>query len=210
MGPAFEDPGLGDLSIDDYADDLLALLTHLEIDRAVMSGVSMGGYVAFGMLRRAPDRVAGLILSNTRATADSVEARAARDKTIDLARREGPAGIATAMVPKLLGETMRREQPDLADAVRRLILVNSTEGIVAALGAIKTRPDATPTLGSVSCPALVIAGEEDAIIPVADAEAMHTAMPGSSLIVLPRVGHLSNLESPAAWGSAVEAFLGRE
>ena len=207
VGPAFEDPGLGNLSIDDYADDLLALMTHLEIDRAVMCGVSMGGYVALAMLRRGAARVAGLVLSNTRATADSDEAKAGRDKMIDLVRREGAAAIATAMVPKLLGAATSREQPDLQDAVRRLILVNSTEGIVAALGALKTRPDSTPLLSAIKFPTLVITGAEDAIIPVADAESMHAAIPGSSLIVLPRVGHLSNLEDPAGWGRAVEEAM---
>lgn len=205
VGPAFEDP-LGALSIDDYADDALALLTHLEIERAVVAGVSMGGYVAFAIHRRAPDRLAGLVLSNTRAAADSDDARAARDRMIELANREGAAGVAREMLPRLLGETTRREQPDLEDAVRRLILVNSTEGIVAALGALKTRPDATPMLPQVACPTVIIAGAEDVIIPVAEAEAMHDAIPNSSLVVIPRVGHLSNLEAPALWGRAFERW----
>ena len=209
VGPAFEDPGLGHLSIDDYADDLLTLLTHLDIDRAVMCGVSMGGYVALAMLRRGVRRVAGLVLSNTRATADSDEAKAGRDKMIDVVNRDGAAGIAAAMLPKLLGNTTTREQPDLQDAVRRLILVNSAEGIVTALGALKTRPDSTPLLPAITCPTLVITGAEDAIIPVADAESMHAAIPGSELIVLPRVGHLGNLEDPPAWGRALEATLNK-
>lgn len=203
VGPAFEDAGLAGLTMDDYADDVLALLTHLEIDRAVVCGLSMGGYVAFAMRRRAPGRVAGLVLSNTRAAADSDAAREGRDKMIDLARREGAAGIAREMVPKLLGESSRKQQPDLEDAVRRLILVNSTEGIVTALGAMKTRPDSTPLLEAITCPTLVITGEEDVIIPPAEAEAMQRAIPGSSLVMLPKVGHLSNLEAPGEWGKAL-------
>ena len=207
VGPAFEDPGLAGLSIDDYADDVLALMTHLEVERATVCGLSMGGYVAFGMMRRAASRVAGLVLSNTRAAADTDAAKAGRDKMIDLARAEGPAGIAREMVPKLLGATTRERQPDLEEAVRRLILVNSVEGITTALGALKARPDSTPLLASINCPALVITGDEDVIIPVAEAEAMHRAMPASSLVVLPRVGHLANLEAPNEWGSALERFL---
>jgi pimeloyl-ACP methyl ester carboxylesterase len=202
-GPAFEDPGLAGLSMDGYADDVLALMTHLEIDRAVVCGLSMGGYVAFAMWRRAPKRVAGLVLSNTRAAADSDEARAGRDKMSDLARREGAEGIAREMVPKLIGATTRAAQPDLDVAVRRLILMNSTEGIVTALGALKTRPDSTPLLGAIACPTLVISGEEDVIIPPAEAEAMHQAIPGSSLVVLPKVGHLSNLEDASGWSRAI-------
>jgi pimeloyl-ACP methyl ester carboxylesterase len=207
VGPAFEDPGLAGLTMDDYADDVLALMTHLDIQRAVVCGVSMGGYVAFAMRRRAPGRIAGLVLSNTRAAADSEAGREGRDKTIALARREGPTGIAREMVPKLLGETTRKDQPDLEDAVRRLILVNSTEGIVAALGAMKTRPDSTPLLAAIDCPTVVITGTEDAIIPATEAEAMHRAIPGSSLVVLPKVGHLSNLEAPAEWGRAIGSAL---
>jgi 3-oxoadipate enol-lactonase len=208
VGPAFEDPGLAGLSIDDYADDVLALLTHLDIDRAVVCGLSMGGYVALAMWRRAPKRVAGLVLSNTRAAADSEEGRAGRDRMIALAGQEGAEGIAREMLPRLLGATTRAEQPDLEVAVRRLILVNSTEGIVAALGALKTRPDSTPLLATITCPTLVISGEEDVIIPPAEAEAMHHAIPVSALAVLPRAGHLSNLEAPSTWGQAIAtAFL---
>jgi pimeloyl-ACP methyl ester carboxylesterase len=205
--PAFEDPGLAGVSMDGYADDILELLAHLDIDRAVVCGVSMGGYVAFAVFRRAPASVAGLVLSNTRAAADSADARAGRDRMIDLARREGSAGIAREMLPRLLGATSRADQPDLEDAVRRLIVVNSTEGIVAALEALKTRPDSTPLLDTISCPALVIAGEEDVIIPVTEAEAMHQAIRGSLLVVLPKAGHLSNLEVPSLWSGALEKHL---
>jgi len=207
VGPAFEDPALSGLSIDDYADDVLALMTHVEVDRAVVCGVSMGGYVAFAMWRRAAARVTGLVLSNTRAAADSPEARAGRDRTIALVRTGGANALAAEMVSRLLGETTRREQPDLEDAVRRLILVNSTEGIVSALAALRDRPDATPLLPTISGPTLVVGGAEDAVVPVPETETMHRALPGSRLVILPRAGHLSNLEAPMAWGKALETFL---
>ena len=207
-GAAFEDPGLTGLSIDDYADDVIALLAHLEIDRAVLGGVSMGGYVAFGVLRRAPGRVAGLLLSNTRATPDSDEARAGRERMIQLAREHGAAAIADQMVPKLLGETTKKDQPDLVQAVRRLILMNSVEGLATAIGALRDRQDSTPLLSTIDFPTLVIAGAEDTIIPVPETEAMHRAIPGSSLVVLPRAGHLSNLEDPYGWRKALDAWLG--
>jgi len=207
VGPAFEDPGLGQLSMDDYAQDVLALAAHLELDRFVLCGVSMGGYVAFALQRLAPGRVAGLILSNTRAAADSAEGRAGRDRMIDLARREGPEAVAREMVPRLLGKTTGESQPDLAEAVRRLIVVNSVDGIVSALVALKGRPDSAPGLGQIACPALVITGDEDAIIPVSEAEVMTRGIPNASIVVLPKIGHLSNLEDPGAWSRAVEAGL---
>jgi pimeloyl-ACP methyl ester carboxylesterase len=207
-GFAFDEPGLDALTMDDYAQDVLALMAHLDLDRAAVAGVSMGGYVAFAMLRRAPRRITHLVLSNTRATADSDEARANRDKMIELVRREGPRAIADAMVEKLLGETSRREQPDLIDAVRGLIVVNGADGLAAAFGALKTRPDSRPLLCQIACPTLVVVGDEDAIIPHDESEAMQREIPGSRLAVIARTGHLSSLEDPTAWNREVAAFLG--
>lgn len=207
MGPAFEDPGLGSLSIDDYAQDVLALVTHLDLERFVVCGLSMGGYIAFALQRLAPSRISGLILSNTRAGADSAEGRAGRDHLIAVVQQDGAEAVSREIVPRLLGETTRREQPDLSDAVRRLIVVNSADGIATALGALKSRPDSTPTLGAIACPTLIITGDEDAIIPVSEAEIMERGISKSSLVVLPKVGHLANLEAPGEWSRAVEASL---
>jgi pimeloyl-ACP methyl ester carboxylesterase len=196
------------MTIDRYAADVLALMDHLEIREAIVGGLSMGGYVAFGMVRQAKARVAGLVLANTRASADTAEARANRDRMIDLARREGPEAIARAMLSKLLGETTRREQPDLTEAVGRMIRANSREAIAAALGALRDRPDSTPLLSSIDCPALIIAGEEDTLIPRIDADAIHAAIKGSHLVMLPRVGHLGNLEDSRGFTAALTEFLG--
>jgi pimeloyl-ACP methyl ester carboxylesterase len=208
-GTAFEDPGLAGLSIDDYADDVLALVSHLECDRVAVGGVSMGGYVALAMVRRAPARLLGLLLSNSRASADTPEARVARGKLIERVAEEGAAAVVTAMLPKLLGETTARTQPDLVDAVRRLMLMNSPDGITAALRALRDRPDSTPLLASIQMPALVITGDEDQVIGRAEAESMHQAMPGSELVVLPRAGHLSNLEDARGWNSSLARWLAR-
>jgi pimeloyl-ACP methyl ester carboxylesterase len=198
------------MTIDGYAADVVALMDHLEIARAVVAGLSMGGYVAFGMVRQAKARVAGLVLAHTRASADSPEGRGNRDRMIDLARREGPEAIARAMLPKLLGETTWREQPDLAQAVGRMIRANTGDAIAAALAALRDRPDSTPLLSSIDCPALIIAGEEDALIPRADADAMHAAIKGSRLVVLPRVGHLGNLEDASAFSGVLAEFLSHD
>ena len=207
MGPAYEDPGAADLSIDDYARDIAALATHLDIERGIMAGVSMGGYVALAFRRLFPSRVSGLVLSNTRASADSAEARAGRDRMIELVRREGVAAVAAEMTPRLLGESTRRDRPDLEDAVLRLILVNAPESFATALAALRERADSTPLLSSIDVPTLVIAGDEDVITPTADAEILHRGIAGSSLVVLPRIGHLSNLEDPLAWNAALHQFL---
>lgn len=207
MGPAFEDLGLSGLTIEDYADDVLALMTHLEIEDAAVAGLSMGGYVAFAMLRRARERVNALVLSNTRAIADSSQARDARAASIALVQREGAAGIAREMRAKLLGESTRRGQPDLEEAVTRLILVNAPDAIIAALGALRDRPDSTSLLPSIAVPTLVTAGDEDSIVNLAESHSMQQAIPGSTLVTLPRTGHLGNLEAPGPWNAAVDTFL---
>jgi pimeloyl-ACP methyl ester carboxylesterase len=202
-GPAFDHLDLNGVTLDDYAADVLALMTHLDIERAVVAGVSMGGYVAFAMLRRASARVAGLVLANTRAIPDSAEAKSGRDRMIALLEREGTSAIAREMLPKLLGKTTRDEQPDLMDVVGHLIQMNSPAAIAAALIALKDRPDSTPLLSSISCPTTIVSGEEDAIIPAAETTSMQQAIRGATLITMPKVGHLSNLEAPSAFNDVL-------
>lgn len=186
---------LGSITMADYATDVLGLMDRLDVQDATVCGVSMGGYVAFAMLRQAPERVSALILAHTRATADTPASREGRDRMIALAQREGPPAIANEMIPKLLGATTQRERPDEVARVRALIEANTTEAIVAALGALKTRPDSTPLLASIRCPTTIVHGDEDVIIPLADAEAMHHGIAGSRLIRVPNAGHLEGVRS---------------
>jgi pimeloyl-ACP methyl ester carboxylesterase len=204
-GPAFEAVGLDAVTIDAYASDVFELMAHLDIPKAYIGGLSMGGYVAFAMLHQAPERITGLVLANTRAAADSPRGKVNRSQMLELIAREDAAGVASEMVPKLLGETTRREQPDLSEAVTRLIVANPPEAIAAAVRAMRDRPDSTPLLARLACPVTIVHGGEDALIPVSEAEAMHAAIPGSRLVVLPRAGHLSNLEDPSGFAAAVMA-----
>jgi pimeloyl-ACP methyl ester carboxylesterase len=194
-------------TLDDYAADVLSLMTHLEIDRAVIAGVSMGGYIAFSIFRRAAGRVAGLLLANTRATADSAEGLAGRDRMIALAQREGAAGVAKDMVPKLLGECSRRDQPDLVEMIRRMIEANPVDALVLGLRAMKQRFDSTTLLPTIGCQTVVIGGEEDAVISRAELEAMALNIPGARTVLIPRAGHLTNLEAPAAFNEAMTQLL---
>lgn len=207
VGPSFEHVGLEHASMTTHAADVFELMNHLDAERPVVGGLSMGGYVTFALLRKAASRIAGLILADTRATADSAEALAARDRLVEVAQRDGPAGVAREMVPVLLGATTRREQPDLAEALSRLITANSTDGIVAGIRAIKQRPDSTDLLDTITCPTLVICGEEDALIPAAECRALARAIPGAELVAIPGAGHLPNLEAPLLFSKAVREFL---
>jgi 3-oxoadipate enol-lactonase len=205
-----EVPPLGDVTVDDYARDAVALLDLLGVARAVVVGLSMGGYVTFALLRQAPGRVRGLVLADTRPQADSEEGRAKRREMLALVERDGVEGVADVMMPALLGRTSRSDRPALAVEVRRLVLANHPDAVAAAVSAMMTRPDSTPLLASIECPTLVVVGEEDAITPVADATALHESIPGSRLAVLPAAGHLSNLEAPEAFSGALARFLSEQ
>jgi pimeloyl-ACP methyl ester carboxylesterase len=209
-GFGLSDPGVpapDDARMRQYADDMLQLMMHIEAPRAVIGGLSMGGYIALAMARARPERLSGLVLADTRAAADSDETRANRDRLIGVLDRDGPLGVATDLLPKLLGETTHREQPDLGDAVRRMIEGNTPDGIRAAILAMKHREDATPVLQTLACPALIVCGAEDVVTPPSESERMQQQRPGSVLRMLPHAGHLSNLENAPAFNEALADWL---
>ena len=196
-------------SMDQYADDLVGLLDVLHIERAVVAGLSMGGYVAFALWRRHPQRVRALVLCNTRPGADTDEGREKRRKLIATAREQGMGPVADAQLTGMLGKTTRSNRPEIANVVHRMISSQPVDGVVGALEAMMSRPDSTPALASIDVPTLIVAGEEDTIIPMAEAKAMQAAIRGSTLEVITGTGHLSNLERPAAFNHVVSEFLAK-
>jgi 3-oxoadipate enol-lactonase len=186
-----------------YASDIFDLMTHLRVPAATLVGLSMGGYVALAMAALQPGRVSGLVLADTRATADGPEARSARDRMVERVRRDGPAGVATDMLSKLLGETTRRNRPELGGHVRALIEANGPEGIEAAILAMKGRADHSAALGAFRFPATVVCGAEDVITPPSECEAMSHQIPGARFIRIDGAGHLTNLEAPQAFNAAL-------
>ena len=156
--------------MDDYAGDVVALMDALGIETAVIGGLSMGGYVTFALFRQAPERFDGVILADTKAQADTAEGQAGRRAMSETLRGSGVSAVVDELLPKLLGETTHRERPQVLADARRLMEANQPDAIDAALHALMTRPDSTPDLPRISCPALVIVGQEDAVTPAADAE----------------------------------------
>jgi 3-oxoadipate enol-lactonase len=197
--------GAAATTVDEHADAVLALLRHLNIEQAAIGGLSMGGYVTFALYRKAPQRFQAMILADTRADADTPEARANREKMQAAVREQGAKAAAQVMVPKLLGR--RAENPAMASVVREIILHNEPQGIVDALDALKTRPDSTPTLAQITCPTLVVVGDEDELTPVALSEAIARGVPASTLTVIPGAAHLSSFEQPEAFDRALWSFL---
>jgi pimeloyl-ACP methyl ester carboxylesterase len=194
-------------TLDDYARDVLTLVDRLGVGHIVVAGVSLGGYVALALARLAPARLSGLVLVDTKAPADSPEAREGRARMSEVLGNRGTGGVADEMLPKLLGETTRREQPATVELVRSIILTNDPEGVRRAIVRLRDRPDATPVLGSIAVPTLVVVGDEDVVTPPAEAERLAAAIRGARLERIPSAGHLSTLEQPAAFNRVLADFL---
>lgn len=187
----------------DAARDVVALLDKLELDQVVLGGCSMGGYLAMAVLRQAPERVGGLILIDTKATADTPEAAQTRLDVANRAEAEGVKGwLADGNLPKLLADTA---SADVRARVRELIDEQPPSGVAWAARAMRNRPDSVDLLRGTEVPALVIVGERDALTPLDAANTMVEALPDATLAVLPEVGHLTPLEDPVG---VVEAILG--
>jgi YbgC/YbaW family acyl-CoA thioester hydrolase len=195
-------------SIARYADDLIGVLDALGVGQAVACGLSMGGYIVLELVRRYADRLRGIVLADTKAEADSAEARRGRDELAGIAEREGAGAVADRLLPRLVAPVTRTAQPEVVGQVREMIERQPVAGIVGALRALRDRPDSTATLGTVRVPALVLVGAEDAITPPAAAEAMAAAIPGARYVRIPAAGHLAPLEQPLPVARALGDFLG--
>lgn len=194
-------------SLDEAAQAVLATLDELNVSRAVFGGCSMGGYVAMAVLRAAPSRVSGLILINTKATADTDQARATRFAVADRAEAEGTDWLADQMLTTLLGPTTLTERPEVEAELRTLIAAQSSSAVAWAQRAMAARPSSVELLRGSGLPALIVRGTEDALIPGEEASTMASALPNSKLVELPGIGHLAPLEAPADLAAAVTHWL---
>jgi len=201
----------GDLSapsVDVAAADVLELLDELGLQRVVLGGCSMGGYVAMAVLRRAPERVAGLLLVDTKAEADTEQARDDRLAAADRAEREGTEGwLADGTVPNVLGATTQQQRPQVVSEIREQVSSQPAEGVAWAQRAMAGRPDSAETLRGFTGPALVVAGEEDALTPPEAARNLAALLPNSAQRVVPRTGHLVPAEDPEAFAATVRPWL---
>jgi 3-oxoadipate enol-lactonase len=201
------DSAAGPATMNRMAHDVAELMDQLEIPRAVIGGLSMGGYVALAFYKQFPSRVRGLVLADTRAQPDTEEAKQTRAQQAEQAMSEGTAGIADAMLPKLLTPDTVSKRPEIVIRVREMMLKTKPEGAASALMGMAEREDQTPLLSQISAPSLILVGAEDAITPVADSEKMHRAISDSRLVVLENAGHVSNLERTEQFNHALLGFL---
>jgi len=190
-----------------HADDLLRLLEEEKIARAVFVGVSIGGYILFEFWCRYRERVAALVLSNTRAEPDTEQGKANRLKSIEDSRQRGPGLFFDAQTQSLVGETTRRNRPDLVVQARAMMQMMTVDGLAAVQHGMAQRPDSVPILSGINVPALVIAGEEDVLTPLAHAQIMQKHIPGAKLKVISRSGHYAAMENPEEYAGVLRQFL---
>lgn len=188
------------------AHDVLARMDVLGLERVVVGGCSMGGYVAMAVLREAPERVAGLVLADTRFTADGPEARANRLAMADRVLAEGVGWVPDAVLPGLLGPA---PAPEVVARVRELILGRAAAEVAWAQRAMAARPDSRDVLAAADVPALVLVGGEDALTPPAVARELADVLPRADYVELPGVGHLTPVEAPEAFAAAVREWWQR-
>ncbi len=196
-------------TLDSVVEELVALLDHLEIDRAVVCGLSMGGYVALALWRLHPERVRAMILCDTRSAADGPEAKVKRDALVERANAAGPRVVADLQLPVTVGKTTRERSTNVTDGVRNLIERQSVAGIVAGIRLLRDRPDQTEVLGTITVPTLVLCGAEDVLTPPEEMEQMAAKIPGAIYTRIPLTGHLAPFEQPGVFVAGVAAFLGQ-
>ncbi len=205
-GHGASDLPVGPCTMEQHADDLAALLDHLQVSTAVVAGLSMGGYIALAFWRRHAQRVRALALLDTRAEPDSVVARASRDASAARVKAVGAETFAREMLPRLLAPASLVDAK-ISAAALKMMASQSVAGIAGALGGLRDRADSRPTLPSITAPTLVLVGEADVLTPPADAQAMAAAIPNARLVVVPSAGHLSPMENPKAVNAALRELV---
>jgi len=192
-------------SMDLFADDVVATLDEVGADKADICGLSMGGYVAFALWRRHPDRVRSLILCDTKAEADGDEAKAGREKTAQLVREQGLQPLVETLAPKLLGSNPTEGSQT---SLRDMFLAQPPNVIAADCLAMRDRPDSTGDLAGITVPTLVVHGDADQLMPVDGAKAMAEKIKGATFAAIAGGGHMAPMEYPKETNAAIAAFLG--
>lgn len=206
--------GHGDSSIGDdpavmekQAEDLRRVLDNEQVGRSPFVGVSIGGYVLFEFWRRHSSRVQALVLCNTKAQADTAEARAARLQAAAEVIERGTEPFFESMLPKLMGKTTQRMRPDLVEGALRMMRKMSAQGVASVQRGMAERPDSVETLKTINVPTLLLTGDEDILTGTGEAELMRRYIRGSEMNVIPKAGHYSPWEQPEEVGKLLRGFL---
>jgi pimeloyl-ACP methyl ester carboxylesterase len=200
--------GIDEPTVDVFADDIARMLDARDLDRVVLAGLSMGGYVAMAFVRRHADRLAGLVLADTKASADADPARQNRLRIADeLSANPDSSVLLEEVLPNLLGPTTMEKRPLIYGRVKALVQQTPAVAAAWAQRAMAARPDSLGVLESVRVPSLVIVGEEDALSTADDAKAMVAAMSSAELVTISGSGHLTAVEMPDVFNLAMRSFV---
>lgn len=197
----------GPVSMEAYADDLIALMDSLGLGRAVVVGMSMGGYVLFNLLERYPKRLAGAVFSVTRAAADDEAGKLRRSALAKEVTEGRPQAVVDAFKEILFAPRTLVDNPDLVAQVRGWLETTAPEGLIGGLLAMRDRRDGLALLPSIKVPALVIGAELDRAVPPEHSRTIAAGIPVAHLTILPGVGHMANLEAPDAFNGVLLRFL---
>ncbi|MCD6045192.1 MAG: lip3 [Gammaproteobacteria bacterium] len=193
------------ITMTQYADEVNTLLTHLQIQHAIIGGESMGGYIALAFLNKYPQKVAGLILADTQPIADNADTKKKRETSAQDVLQHGTENLITGFIPKALSPQASEE---IKLSLYKLMQKQSAKGIASALRGMALRQDMSGTLAATSLPVLIITGEEDNVISPQQSHDMHALSKNSTLVVIKNAGHLSNLEQEEKWDKAVIEMFG--
>ncbi|HUJ95110.1 MAG TPA: alpha/beta fold hydrolase [Terriglobales bacterium] len=201
--------GEGPATMEKHAADLIRVLSDAGVDRAIFVGISIGGYILFEFWRRHRERIRALVLCDTKAQADTAEARGGRLQAAADVIARGVEPFLESNIPRLIGKTTRETRPDLVDAALRMMRKMSPEDIALVQRGMAERPDSTPTLKTINVPTLLVTGDEDVLTGTPEAEFMRQNISGSELKVIPKAGHYSPWEQPELVGSLLRGFADR-
>jgi len=208
-GHGYSDIGDGQYTIEGHVDDLLALMDHLAVWRAVIVGLSMGGYIALRAMERNPERFRAVVLCDTRSEADSNEGKLRRFAAIQAVKSEGSGAFADTFVKMVFSERSLQDHPEAVGMISRIIRRTPPLSIAGTLLALASRTDTTGSLENFSVPCLIMVGEHDVTTPPTASQAMHERIHDSELVIVPAAAHMSNLENPEVFNHHLLAFLRR-
>jgi 3-oxoadipate enol-lactonase len=201
--------GDGQYPFEFLVDDLISLLDHLQLKKAVLCGLSMGGYVALRAAERNPERLLSLVLADTQSKSDSNEAKLKRAASIREIKTNGMKPFAAAFLKTAFTPESLASKPEFVVPIQKIIESNSPLGTCGALLALATRTDTTDSLSTIHVPTLILVGEKDALTPVSASRDMHDRINGSEMQVVANAAHLSNIENADEFNKYLKDFLSR-
>jgi len=193
--------------MDLFADDIIALMDHLEVEKAVVGGMSMGGYILLSLLDRYMDRISAAVFIVTRGNADDRQGKERRTVLADAVVSGRPYAVAEAFESVLFGPRVRTDRPELVSEVRRWMDMASPEALAGGLTGMRDRRNYLPELGRFNLPALVIGGEKDICLSPDFSRDIAAGLPDSRLHIMDGVGHMANMEAPERFNDLILSFL---